>query len=199
MVKIIRENILRKYLYLTKVEWANTWVYGGVIPISLASNYLSQNRVGKLTPDENLIYQSQISVHELRKNGLDIRECKNLHFKNCSFGGLDIEELHVNYYTEDGIILSFSNLCSMSICKGLEKMVCVSINNMLSLKICIDEQLDSIGKMAHCMYTNDHLRTHFLKSAEDSWQDEYRMFWPINQEKWVQIPKGTAKLMFIMD
>lgn len=186
---------MRKYLYLTEVEWANAWIDGGEIPILLASNYLRDVRDRTYTPDENLIYQSAIPISTLKENGLDISQCKDMVFKNCTFGDLRIDHLEFSHYTDDGLILSFSNSYSEVIARKLGKKACIRINKILALKACIDEQLSCESKMGYCLYTNDHQRNHFLKSSEDSWQDEYRIFWQLNSNKMVRIPKGTASFV----
>ena len=53
---------MENFLYLTESEWAKTWVVGGEIPIKLASSYLSDNREGVMTPDENLIHESEVPI-----------------------------------------------------------------------------------------------------------------------------------------
>ena len=44
---------MKKYLYLAKPWMADTWIKGGVVPLSVASTYASDRRSGTLTPDEN--------------------------------------------------------------------------------------------------------------------------------------------------
>jgi hypothetical protein len=60
------------------------------------------------------------------------------------------------------------------------------------LKAVIDEQLGVVGIAGDCKYNLDHQRSHFEKSTDDSWQDEYRLFWPLTTHKWVELPAGIA-------
>jgi hypothetical protein len=47
---------MHKFLYLTDLEWADTWIKGGLIPITLASSYLSDDREGVMTLGDNLVH-----------------------------------------------------------------------------------------------------------------------------------------------
>lgn len=186
---------MEKYLYLTKREWATTWIKGGKIPIALASSYLSDNRSGTFTPDENLIHESPVDLTGLSPffemdPGVNI---KGLTIQNNSWNGvLQPEVYNANYYHEDGLILSFCNSFSEKIAQRLGKQACVKIRNIKSLKRIIDEQLKVKGIADCCRYTTDHQRNHFLKSVEDAWQDEYRIFWPLTTSRMVGLPKGVA-------
>lgn len=186
---------MRKYLYLRELEWCDAWINGGEVPISLASRYLGTDRSGIITPDENLIYKSEIPIEVLHANGLLISQCKDLNFTNCVFGNLRIDNLDFSHYNQDGLILSFCNSYSERISRDLGKSACVRVNRMAALKEAIDVQLGCIGKMGPCIYIHGHQRNHFLKSIKDSWQDEYRIFWPLQEEVRVKIPRGIASLV----
>jgi hypothetical protein len=185
---------MEKYLYLTKHEWALTWVNGGIIPILPASTYLSKERSGTMTPDENRIHNSPVDVTKLP--GIKFSEgagVKNLTYTGNVFNGVKAPDVvNAQYYLEDGLILSFCNIKSRSIAQRLGKKACVKILNIHSLKYIIDEQLGVDGISGICDYTHDHNRNHFLKYNEDSWQNEYRIFWPLTEPRKVKIPKGTA-------
>jgi len=186
---------MEKYLYLTRKEWVPTWVEGGTIPIKLASSYLSDSRNGSMTPDENLIHESNVDLTKLSpfihipKHG----SIRSLTMTDNRVFGKPLPDINDGKYIhEDGLILSFSNSLASSIATRLGKEACVVIHDIGQLKSCIDEQLGVEGKMAPCKYTDDHQRNHFLKSAEDSWQDEYRIFWSLPEEKEVIIPGGLC-------
>ena len=109
-------------------------------------------------------------------------------------GGIRYPDIvHAKYYVEDGLILSLCNRKSSDIARKLGKTACVRIESIEVLKRTLDECFGIVGEMAPCNYTSDHQRNHFLKSTEDAWQDEFRIFWPIQEEKTVQIPGGLAK------
>lgn len=183
-----------KYLYLSKLEWAEAWVSGGDIPISLASRYLSNVRNGTATPDENTIFESPMPRPILQKIGIGINECKNITISRSFMGGIPISHMEISDYAEDGLILSFCNSNSEYIARRLGKVACVKILKMAALKECFDEQLGCCSVMKKCDYTKGHERNLFLKSIEDSWQDEYRLFWKLHQERSVCIPAGFARL-----
>lgn len=187
-----------KYLYLTKQEWAEAWINGGEIPISLASTYLHDKREGVLTPDENLIHDSSVDLKSLSPfvHFAEDAQVKNFTMTGCRMNGKAIPNIkNANYYKEDGIILSFCNTLSESVATKLGKECCVKITNFKELKNMIDDQIGVKGIMRDCEYTADHRRNHFLKSTEDKWQQEFRMFWPFDHKVLVTIPKGHGKLV----
>ena len=191
---------MKKYLYLTKHEWCNTWVNGGIIPINPASFYLSPTREGTKTPDENLIHNSPVDIASLSSFGFHMENVKDLTFTNNIYNGISLPSFaNADYYKEDGLILSFCNRKSNEICKRLGKIACVAIGSIESLKSIIDEQLGVEGMAGNCQYTQDHQRNHFLKSIEDGWQDEYRLFWPVKNACKVVIPAGLAKKVKLKD
>lgn len=66
------------------------------------------------------------------------------------------------------------------------------------IKEVLDFSVGSVSVGRDCQYTNGYNRNHFLKSTDDEWQDEYRLFWNEYQETkdgmlWANIPKGLAK------
>lgn len=187
-----------KYLYLTKLEWAEAWISGGDIPICLASTYLHDKREGTLTPDENLIHDSNVDLKSLSPivHFGEGAQVKNFNMIGCSFNGVPIPDIvSANYYKEDGLILSFSNELSEEIARKLGKECCIKVTKLKDLRKAIDAQLGVKGTMNDCEYTNDHQRNHFLKSTEDQWQREFRMFWPFDKNVTVTIPKGHGKLV----
>lgn len=186
------------FLYLTKSEWVRNWIEGGKIPIALASAYRRSERSGIYTVDENLISDLGFKIEELQPL-INIGEGGGLRgatIKNNFVNGRRLPETEDgNYYREDGLILSFSLELSKEIARKMNKVACVRILDIDGLKGCIDEQLGVKGKMAACKYTLGDNRNHFLKSEKDSWQREYRMFWPGSCARTVNLPRGYAKLV----
>lgn len=189
-----------KYLYLTKLAWAETWVRGGRIPISPASTYLSKQRDGNLTPDKNVIHDAPVDVTKLA--GIRIAPGTNivgLTIRNTGSGNVRNPDFaNANYYREDGIILSFASRNRLSIAKRLNKEACVELLDMEALKDAFDRQLGQTSTMKACDYTTDHRRNHFLKSVEDAWQCEYRIFWPLPKMMEVVVPAGLARRVEIL-
>jgi hypothetical protein len=186
-----------KFLYLTVPAWADTWVNGGEIPINLASYYRSDARAGIYTPDENTIHQSRVDLRSLRP-AIRVENVRNFNMIDCSINGKSIPRIiGADFYEDDGLILSFCTKFDSMIARRMNKKACVKILNIPALKACIDEQLGVEGVMGECRYVRDHQRNHFLKSVEDEWQNEYRMFWKAGASAMVKIPKGTAALMAI--
>lgn len=191
---------MHKFLYLLNQDYAYTWINGGSVPVSLASRYLSNKREGVRTPDENLIHESNVPIPSLKQFGLVIDEVSNFTITNSTGNGVKIPNIvGANFYTDDGLILSFCNTFSTEIAKQMNKKACVKILDFEKMKKKIDRQLGCKGVMKAVEYTTDHNRNHFLKSIEDSWQDEYRIFWKSTQERWVTIPKGTAELVALLE
>ena len=189
---------MEKYLYLTEIEWADAWVNGGEIPLALASTYKKNFREGTYTPDENLIHESPVDLKSLSPaiHIPDGANVKDLTVTNNYMNGARIPDIvNANYYTEDGLILSLSNSYSEEIARRLGKKACVKILNVEKLRKKIDKQLGYKGVMGECEYTIDHQRSHFKKSVEDLWQDEFRIFWKYPYEKWVKVPEGVAELV----
>lgn len=184
-----------KFLYLTKREWADTWINGGEIPIALASQYLSSTREGVLTPDENKIYDLPVDEKTLLDHGVEIGEARNISLKLTSGGRLITQFRNRNTYSEDGRILCFCNEKSPSLMKRFGKEVCVEIPHVLQLKTILDAQLGVRSRAGNCLYTGDHRRDHFLKSSADSWQQEYRLFWSGPGPQKAVLPPGIAKLV----
>ncbi|MGE0497725.1 MAG: hypothetical protein AB7I35_15555 [Ramlibacter sp.] len=183
-----------KYLYLARIEWAETWIGGGPIPISLASTYRSIERGGTQTPDENLIHNSPVDIASLRHSGFRFENVRGLTFVgNISNGRMLPSFYNADYYMDDGLILSFSNVCNAEVCKRLGKVICVELLDVERLKAHLDNELGVVGTAKDCRYTADHQRNHFLKSIEDEWQQEFRLFWPIKESRTVVLPHGFAR------
>ena len=77
--------------------------------------------------------------------------------------------------------------------------MCVIVHDVEALKAHLDEQLGSIGAMGPCTYTaDDGHRNHFVKSIDEAWQDEFRMFWlSIKEPRLVQLRAQTGSWVAI--
>ena len=185
---------MEKYLYLNFIEWKSAWINGGKIPLNPASVYKRMDRKGIYTPDENLIYESTHDLDLLEPMltiGVGI---KNLSIRKVTNNDVTIaENIQASKYEEDGVILSLCNRKSQSIAKRLNKRACVKILDIEHLKGVIDEQIGELSIARVCEYTDSYSRNHFLKSRQDAWQDEYRLFWGHQGKIDIILPKGIAK------
>lgn len=183
-----------KYLYLQQMAFAETWVNGGgPIPLNPASAYLSDSRVGVMTPDETLVHDSAVDLTSLRP-AVHVENVKGFSFIGCSINGWRVPDIvDASFYREDGLVLCFSNVLSAEICRRLGKVACVAVDDMLALKRHIDGQLgvESIG--GSCEYTSDHRRNHFLKHCDDEWMKEFRLLWPRLSQGHFYLPPGMAR------
>jgi hypothetical protein len=188
---------MKKYLYLTKKEWVYPWVKGGVVPLFQASKYLSDERDGVMTPDENLVDTSSHDIKVLG-NGINIEVGATVTFRDCSFDGVFHPGLiKIDRKIEDGLVLCLANKKCSELAKKLGKVACVEISDIAHLKRHLDKQIGIASIMKACEYTEDHQRNHFLKSSLDAWQEEYRIFWPGAKSTRVSIPSGMAKEVII--
>lgn len=183
---------MKKYLYLTEHSWADAWVNGGIVPLSTASTYKSTRREGVYTPDENLIDTSS-HPEDIFAGFLKFGDNCSVVVSGNIFNGVPQTELvKIKRKTEDGLILCLANTKNDYIAERLGKIACVEIQDIKALKLALDKQIGVRGKMKVCEYTQGHKRNHFLKSEEDSWQDEYRIFWPNVGARTVEIPRGAG-------
>lgn len=182
---------MEKYLYLTEYSWVSPWINGGEVPLSCASAYKSVERAGVYTPDENLIDNS---THDINQFGSAfLIENSTVNFYGGSVNGKPLPDfMRIERRTEDGLVLCLANRRSNYIAKKLGKKACVKILDVEALKSCLDAQIGVESLMAPCKYTSDHSRGHFLKSSLDSWQDEFRIFWPNTMACKVNIPPNIA-------
>ncbi|MND82464.1 hypothetical protein D3C80_742980 [compost metagenome] len=186
----------RKYLYLSEKWHCKTWVSGGDIPIKLASTYLSNNREGIMTPDENLIHRSEFPIPALKMFGFEMHDVKGVNMSGNYYNGMRIPDItNGMYYKEDGLILSFCNVFDPEIAKKLGKVACVEILDINNLARVINKRLKCKSVAGNCKYTRGHERDHFLKSFEDAWQQEYRLFWRANKNRAVRLPSGLARIV----
>ncbi|NMY89784.1 hypothetical protein [Pseudomonas oryzihabitans] len=190
---------MKKYLYLTEVSWADAWVGGGKVPVSMASKYKREDRTTIYTPDENLIHDSPVDLKSLHPFISIEGNVKNLSITNSTFNGKRVPDIvNASYYVEDGGVLSFCDVFSPEIAQRFEKSACVEIGDVIKLKRWLDKRLGLKSIAASCEYTLDHRRSHFLKHDADSWQQEYRLFWKgMSAERWVQLFPGAGKLIWV--
>lgn len=190
-------NPRKKYLYLTKKEWVYSWINGGQVPISLASSYRKDYHDGIYTKDENTLRHLKGTSEEVI----------NLLVKDDSNGKgtitINSEKIVVNkqivgknvlYHQspQDGLILSFCNHFNPQTAIRLKKTACVEINDIYALFEQINSQLEIKGIAQNCDYTTTFQRSHFLKGMKDNWQDEFRLFWDIQESRNIIIWPGTA-------
>lgn len=182
---------MEKYLYLTELSWVEPWVNGGVVPLKCASSYKSIERHGIFTPDENLI---DTSTHDINQFASVISiENSSVTFFGGEINGIKLPNvMKIDRKTEDGLVLCLANRRSNYIAKRLGKKACVKIFNIYELKDMLDEKIGVCSLMDKCEYTKTHLRNHFLKSELDSWQEEYRIFWPGVEAAEVKIKRDMA-------
>ncbi len=189
---------MQKYLYLTKAEWTEPWIRGGKIPLKVASTYLSLERAGTLTPDENLIHEGPYPAESIYNwLGLKGKIPDSFLFRGNTSNGRALPDAERRF--EDGFVLCLCNSLNQLVCKQLGKSACVRILNVEKLKAVLDAQMGKIGAAGSCRYTKSHQRNHFLKSEADQWQDEYRIFWPLDEsdeldDRWVDLPEGMADI-----
>jgi len=185
------------YLYLTNPEWADAWISGGVVPFFTASRYISVERSGTTTPDENLIDNSTFDVHT-PYNGLLIEgAARGLRFENCIIEG---RRLHgtVDRYYEDGLVICTSTKRSKFIARKLGKKACVRILDIKKLIRIVEDATKVSCKAGVCEYTKLHFRNHFMKSTHDEWQMEFRLFWHNVRDIEILLPPRIATLEFVL-
>ncbi|QMI05837.1 hypothetical protein [Citrobacter sp. RHB25-C09] len=182
---------MKKYLYLQFERYANTWINGGTVPLFKASKYRREDRLGIYTPDENQIDNSTHS-DAIFDGRVKFGPNAQGYIGSLSAPGIYMQNIVLDRKVEDGVILCLANRRSNFIAKKLKKEACVEIVDVIELKNILDEQIGITGVMGECSYTNLHHRNHFLKSSQDSWQDEFRIFWKDADDIEVKIPKGLA-------
>lgn len=191
---------MHKFLYLTKVEWVSAWIFGGVIPLSLASKYKRMDRDGIYTPDENLVHDSIVDLRSLSPFVVfgDSPNIEDFNASNNFANGVRMPDVkNASLYIEDGLIQSFCNVFDLNVMRRFEKKACVRIFDIDKLREVLDKGLGSRAMHGDCRYTKDHQRGHFLKSVEDSWQCEYRFYWAGREERLIKLPAGIAEVVWV--
>ena len=138
---------MSKYLYLTRKEWVSTWENGGSIPIPIASRFLSHERSGTQTTDENRFHRSSVDLTKLPgyKIGPDAT-IVGLNLVGVTVNGVRQPDIvGATCGTEDGLIICLSNGLERSIAERLGKSACVEIFDAEALKECINAQVGNRG------------------------------------------------------
>ena len=187
---------MKKYLYLTEIYYKKSWIEGGKVPLSLASRYVSAEREGVMTKDENLVFDSPLGM-----NGLlpfisfgPAFQARDFPINGFGASGRVLQDMEINQYYEDGAVLCLSNSCSEETARRFGKQICLRINDINVLKGEVDRQMGVASKMSACKYTDGPERNTFLKSSADSWQDEFRLFWLNCDARDVVLPPGMAEI-----
>ena len=191
-------------LYLNDPAHCDAWVNGGRVPINPASTYLSNVRKGTRTPDENRQFRYK-GIPEALVNpnmgwvpftvgdNTSARVSDVTIVTSERFDYIEQAELHSRI--EDGLILSFSRE-RVPQWREEGKRACVRIVNFYKLLASANRGLRQTCVHKGIDYTEKAERNHFLKSDEDQWQCEYRMFWKRRDpvETWIHIPPGIAEI-----
>lgn len=196
------------YLYLSETSFCETWENGGTIPVNNASRYLRLERSGIYTPDEvghrtvpdapgGFFGQSDEAVLQLSNTPIGTRHM-DITFINCVVDdGHDRKTVsgHLREWLHDVHVLSFSTERSLSLLRRLDKQACVEIVHFDLFKAVLDSQMGREGTAGLVNYTGGLVRNHFVKSAADEWQREFRLIWDTGKKGpiEVEIPSGLAK------
>lgn len=195
------------YLYLTEVSWVEPWERGGPIPINPASAYLSDQRQGTLTPDET-IQRAVRGIPEwvvggsAAQGGLRVQLGASVTLSNCTASTptrtATIEWGRMYSRVEDGLILSFSTELGSGIAQRLGKKACVRIRSMTRLIESLNAQIGAECTQGLVRYRDAYDRNHFLKSAADAWQKEYRLLWLTGdvRPRVASLPPGIATKVY---
>jgi len=185
---------MEKFLYLNEVAHVATWSDGGVVPLRPASSYWSWERQGPMTPDE-------CSVRDCPTDRDVAWRALGGAFVGATPDNIDVDVTLIGHGAtwlrdiyEDGLILCLANTFDIEKhANRFPKDVCVKIVDVVALKGVLDRELGMQSTMGECKYTTGQNRSPFLKSVENEWQDEFRLYWPgIRETKSVTLPAGLA-------
>jgi hypothetical protein len=190
------------FLYLRDDAWADTWVNGGKVPLSPASNYRREEdeRSGIFTPDE---------VRHVSLDGFDAPTEKfvesimstlppMVQFKDVSwFDGTNSGRLdgYVMQQDRNSLILCFASIFSRKLLNRFgDKNAVVRVIDPRRLLTILGEQIGVPTQYRRIQYTSGPRRNTFLKSKADAWQHEVRMAWfpEVVETRWVVLPPGIA-------
>lgn len=182
------------YLYLANPEWMDAWVDGGTIPCVPARDHLGE-RGGTKTPDE--VRQERWDGASDRQLAafveLEGRGFKNIRVTGCSQNGRRLRDTRVDMYDEEALLLCFSSALDDCVMQGLEKTCCVEI---VAFDKLLKSLMSAFPRVLHgyMKYTIDNERSHFMRSIEDEWMQEFRVVIPGDREEtWITIPAGIAR------
>lgn len=185
---------MEKYLYLSKVEYADAWINGGRVPLSLARKYLRQERGGIYTPDENRLLDANADIG-LMPPGLDIRGVKAVWSIGNLYNGAKLPDIQAINGYQEALIHCMSNDVDADAAGRMGKVACVRIRSIERLKAVLDAEVGAESRAGRCIYTDEQRQIdHFVKSLHDRWQNEYRLVWPgITEAREVDLPSGIAE------
>lgn len=195
-----RELLTPKFKYIES-RHAVAWVDGGSIPIHSVRRFQAGVRDGMHTPDEVMqrklegLSESQIGNYVTAK--ATSRAILRIH-GGVYEGGVKVgENVTFEQVPDDGIVLCLARRNHRPILDHLKKSdpTCIEVLDPLRLYALICEQLGQEGLVANCSYTSTILRNHFLKSKLDEVLEEFRMFWPLADTAWVQLPPGIGRIV----
>lgn len=192
------------YLYLNEFGHVEPWTKGGDVPISLASSYLSETRDATRTPDE--LWQLKVEGLEPTSRPFFSKMFqfgpgeKNFVIQECVVGDGDAMypiDGWVQSHPEDSLILCLSRARSRELAERLKKVACIKITDLDRLRLILEEQTSRGWSAGVMKYTVGPDRSHLLKSLEDSWQHEFRLFSQGSSKTpcWVRLPLGIGELI----
>lgn len=94
-----------KYLFLNEDWHADSWVNGGEVPLSMASNYRDTERGGVRTPDENVhsTFDTDIRDHGFHADNIVV------HNMLVIGGGLPLESITGSRRLQDALVWCVTN------------------------------------------------------------------------------------------
>jgi hypothetical protein len=198
---------MTKFRYLDNPAYAEYWVKGGPQPLRLNSYYIGLERSGILTPDEGRVLLAQNATAEqlaLMRDHL-LKGPVRLHARTVRLpGGSTIENFHSDWAS--GLVLCFSNQRNDERWREEGKRVCVAVDFPRELFRSLSEQIPSYTADNHagnrerrcgvCQYTKTGQLDVFTKNESESWQDEFRMYWPSNKELAVALPPKSGRIVW---
>lgn len=187
---------MEKIRYLAEPAHAEAWINGGPIPIFPARAYLSDERGGIYTPDENRQLDSNADVGLLPPLlRAEVGRAKYFIATNNTYNGARLPDVTARSGYLEALVLCMSNDIDADAAGRMGKSVCVRILNVERLKGILDDQVGAESRMGRCRYTDEERQIdHFAKSLHDKWQNEFRFVWPgLDKEVCVELPPSIAE------
>jgi hypothetical protein len=117
----------------------------------------------------------------------------SLQFIGCSINGAPLTDTRIDRYQEDALLLCFSASLDRKIMRRLGKFCCVEIVDFERLLSAVTARFDRVLH-GYVKYTAGTERSHFMKSDDDAWMQEFRIVVPeFSEQAWVEIPLGVAR------